>query len=149
MRHTIEKFLTRATTLLHTSSSLEVCTQSYGPPKLQETQLWEFQDIWLLVLWPNTEYTIRGKVVASPKFGPWWILWVRVCLWFVCAPKCFNYALTNLLFNLCTSVWVNELLINLLSPIPKLQHAVLLLKWYEPVSVPQLLLLSLSSPLGS
>jgi hypothetical protein len=29
-------------------------------------------------VWPTTKYTIRGKVVASPKFGPWWILCVRV-----------------------------------------------------------------------
>jgi hypothetical protein len=28
-------------------------------------------NIWVLVLWPGTEYTIREKVVASPKFGPW------------------------------------------------------------------------------
>jgi len=28
-------------------------------------------DIWVLVLWPSTKYTIRGKVMASPKFGPW------------------------------------------------------------------------------
>jgi hypothetical protein len=42
----------------------------------------------------------KGRVVASLKFGPWWILWVHVCLWFVRAPKCSNYALTNLLFGL-------------------------------------------------
>jgi hypothetical protein len=29
----------------------------------------------------------KGKVVASPKFGPWWVLWVRVCSWLVRAPK--------------------------------------------------------------
>jgi hypothetical protein len=28
--------------------------------------------------WRGTKYTIRGKVVASPKFGPWWVLCVRV-----------------------------------------------------------------------
>jgi len=26
-------------------------------------------------------------VVASSKFGSWWILQVCVCMWFVCAPK--------------------------------------------------------------
>jgi hypothetical protein len=26
----------------------------------------------------GAKYTIRGKVVASPKFGPWWVLWVQV-----------------------------------------------------------------------
>ncbi len=61
----------------------------------------------------------KGKVVASPKFGPWWVLWVHVCPWFVCAPKCSNYALTKLLFSLCKSVWVINLLLNLLSPHPK------------------------------
>jgi hypothetical protein len=76
-----------------------------------KSQLWEFQDfhlgvsgqndIWVLVSWPGIDYTIGGKVVASPKSGPWWILWVRVCLCFIRAPKCSNYALTNLLFSLC------------------------------------------------
>ncbi len=28
--------------------------------------------------WRGVEYTIRGKVVASPKSGLWWVLWVRV-----------------------------------------------------------------------
>jgi len=77
-------------------------------------------DIWVLVPCPNTEYTIRGKVVASPKSGPWWVLWVHVCPWLVCAPKCSNYALPNLLFSLCRSMWVIELLVNLPSPISEL-----------------------------
>ncbi len=106
-------------------------------------------DIWVLVPWPDTEYIIRGKVVASPKFGPWWVLWVCVCSWFVRAPRCSNYALTNLLFSLCKSVWVIEMLVNLPSPIMELQHAPLPSKSCEPRSMPQLLLLSLSSPLGS
>jgi hypothetical protein len=63
-------------------------------------------DIWVMVLWPSIECTIRGKVVASPKSGPWWVLWVRVCLWFVREPKCSNYVLTNLLFCLCMPMWV-------------------------------------------
>jgi hypothetical protein len=106
-------------------------------------------DIWVLVLWPGTKYTIRGKVVISPKSGPWWVLWVCVCLWFVRAPKCSNYALTNLLFSLCKSMWVIELLVNLPGPIPKLQHAPLPSKCYEPKSTHQLLLFALSSPLDS
>ncbi len=51
----------------------------------------------------------KGKVVASPKSRPWWILWIHVCSWFV-------HALTNLLFRLCRFMWVIELLINLPSP---------------------------------
>jgi hypothetical protein len=46
-------------------------------------------------------------VVASPKSGPWWVLWVRVCPWLILAPKCSDYALTNLLFSLWRSVLVS------------------------------------------
>jgi len=79
-------------------------------------------DIWVLILWPGTKYTIRGKVMASPKSGPWWVLWICVCLQLVHVLKCFNYALTNLLFGLCRSVWVIELFVNFSNPIPELQH---------------------------
>jgi hypothetical protein len=37
--------------------------------------------------------------------------------------KCFNYALTNLLFGLCKFVWVIDCLSHFLVPIPELQHA--------------------------
>jgi hypothetical protein len=77
--HTIGMFSTRVITLLQTSFQSEVYTQNYGPPKSWESQLWEFRDshlgvlgqndIWVLVPWPGTKYTIRGKV-ASAKFGP-------------------------------------------------------------------------------
>ncbi len=93
-------------------------------------------DIWVLVPWLSTKYTIRGKVVAFPKSRPWWVLWVRVCSWFVRAPKCSNYALINLLFGLCRFVWVIELFVNLPSPISELQHTPLPLKCYEPRSMP-------------
>jgi hypothetical protein len=89
---------------------------SFGTPYLGVSGQ---NDIWVLVLWLDTEYTIRGKVVASPKSGPWWVLWVQVCPWFVCGPKCSDYALINLLFGLCKSVWIIELLVNLLSPHPR------------------------------
>ncbi len=106
-------------------------------------------DIWVLNLWPSTKYIIRGKVVASPKSGPWWALWIRVYPRLVHAAKCSNYALTNLLFGLCRSVWISELLVNLPSPILEFQHALLPPKCYEPRSAPQLLFLLLSSPLDS
>jgi hypothetical protein len=43
--------------------------------------------IWMQAPWLGTKNNIRGKVVASPKSGPWRVLWVRVCAWRVCAPK--------------------------------------------------------------
>jgi hypothetical protein len=44
-------------------------------------------DIWVHALWLDIKNNIRGKVMASPKFGPWWILWICVCSWLVHAPK--------------------------------------------------------------
>jgi hypothetical protein len=75
-------------------------------------------DIWVLALWPSIENTIRGKVMASPKSRPWWVLWVHVYMWFAHALKMFSYVLTNLLFSLCMSMWVINLLVNLPSPHP-------------------------------
>jgi hypothetical protein len=79
--HTVGKLLIRAITFLQISPQLEVFTQNYGPPKLQEFQFREFRDshlgvpgrndIWVLAPWLGTKNTIRGKVVASPKSGLW------------------------------------------------------------------------------
>jgi len=53
-------------------------------------------DIWVQGPWPSTKNTIRGKVVASPKFGPWWILCVRVYPWFIHAPKVLQLCINQL-----------------------------------------------------
>jgi hypothetical protein len=55
-------------------------------PKVAGVPLLEFRDChlgvpgqkasWMWPLWRAAEYTIWGKVVASPEFGPWWVLWV-------------------------------------------------------------------------
>jgi hypothetical protein len=58
-------------------------------------------DIWVLVLWPSTEYTIKGKVVTSPKFGWWWVLWVRVCPGLVLTPKMFQLCINQLVVWFC------------------------------------------------
>jgi hypothetical protein len=57
-------------------------------PKVAGTQLWQFRDshlgvlgqkvIWMWASWRGVEYTIRGKVVASPKSRLWWVLCVRI-----------------------------------------------------------------------
>jgi len=96
-------------TLLQTSFQSELCTQSYGAPKSRESQLWQFWDshlgvsrqkvIWMWASWRDTEYTIRGKVVASPKFGPRWVLWVQICSWLVLAPKVFQLCTNHLVFS--------------------------------------------------
>ncbi len=83
----VGNILMRAITLLMISFLSEVCTQNYGPPKSYDCQVWEFwgvgslgqNDVWVLVLWACTKYTLKGKVVVSPKSGLWWVLWVWVC----------------------------------------------------------------------
>jgi hypothetical protein len=154
--HTVGKISTRDTTLLQTSFQSEICKQSYGPPNLWESQVWEFRDsqlgvlgqnaICMLVLWPTTQYTIRGKVVASPNSGSWWVLWIQVCPWLILAPKVLELC-TNQLVVWFVQVRVSKLmLVTLLSFISELQHAPLPLKCCEPRSVPQLLILLLFSP---
>ncbi len=106
-------------------------------------------DIWVLAPWPGIEYIIKGKVVASPKFGLWWSCESMSARGLFMHQKCSNYALLNLLFGLYRSVWIIELLVILPSPIPKLQHTLLPPKCCKPRSAPQLLLFSLFSPLDS
>jgi len=132
--HTIGKLLTKATTLPKTPPQLDVCTQSYGLPKLQELQFWESRrvlgqnDIFVLAPWLGTENTIKGKVVVSPKSGLWWFLPSPGCgesCEFIFARGSFvhqkhsSYTLTNLLFGLCRSVWVINFLVNLPTPHPR------------------------------
>jgi hypothetical protein len=78
-----------------------------------------WNDIWMQPPWLITENIIRRKVVASLKFGSWWVLWVHVCPWLVRAPKVLQLALTNLLFDLCMSVWIIDPLVTCLSPHPE------------------------------
>jgi hypothetical protein len=95
--------------------SIEGLHTKLWPAKLRESQFWEFRDshlgilgqnvIWMLVQWPVIEYTIRGKVVVSPKSGLWWVLWVRVCPWLVLAPKMFQLCTNQLVFWFCASPW--------------------------------------------
>ncbi len=101
-------------------------------PKLQKSQLWEFRDshvgvmgenaIWMWASWIGTKYIIRGKVVASPKFGSWWVLWVHVCSWLVLTPKVFKLCTNQLVVWFVQIYMSDEVLVILPSPILKLQH---------------------------
>ncbi len=101
------KVLIRATTLLQTSSQSEVCTQSCGPPKSRESQLWEFwdshlrvlgqNDIWALVTWPSTKYIIRVQLPPSLVCGD--SCESKFARGSFQHQKCFSYTLTNLLFG--------------------------------------------------
>ncbi len=73
-------------------------------------------DIWVQPPWPSIENTIRGKVVASPKSGLWWILLVCVCQWFVHASKVFQLHTNQLVVWFVWFVWIIDLLIICPSP---------------------------------
>jgi hypothetical protein len=78
--------------------------------------MWEYWDshlrvpgqnaIWMWPLWRGVENTIKVKVVASPKSGPLWILWVRVCPWLILAPKMLKPCTNQFVFGLCIFMWV-------------------------------------------
>jgi hypothetical protein len=44
VQHAVGKLSTRATTLVQTLSQSKVCTRSYSPAKLQDSQPWRFWD---------------------------------------------------------------------------------------------------------
>jgi hypothetical protein len=62
-------------------------------------------------LWLIIKNIIRGKVMASPKFGPQWVLWIYVCSWFVHAPKGLQPCTNQLVFGLCRFMWIIDPLI--------------------------------------
>jgi hypothetical protein len=74
--------------------------------------------IWVLVPWLGIEYTIRGRWWLPPSLGRGESCESMFARGSSVHQKCSNYALTNLLFGLCKSVWVIELLVNLPSPHP-------------------------------
>jgi hypothetical protein len=61
--------------VMHPQSPESPCWRDFGTPTRESR---ERKAIWMQAPWSVTEYTIRGKVVASPKSGPWWVLCVRV-----------------------------------------------------------------------
>ncbi len=62
--------------------------------------------IWMWPQWRVTKYTIRGKMVVSPKFRPWWVLWVQGCPWFVLTSKVFQLCTNHLVLGSYMFVWV-------------------------------------------
>jgi hypothetical protein len=49
--------------------------------------------------------------VASLRLGLCWLLWVRICMWFVLTPKVFELCTKQLVVSiLCRSLWVIDCL---------------------------------------
>jgi len=82
--------------------------QSAGSPNSRIVKLRlenrEKNTIWVYPLRWVTKNTIRGKVMASPKSKPWWVLWICVSLWFIRALKMLQLCINQLV------VWFMQLI---------------------------------------
>jgi len=97
MQHTIGKLLTKATTLLRTAPQSKVCSQSYGAPKLQESQLAGFQDSHSGVLGEKSHLDVgsvashrvyyKGEGGGFPQVRAVVNLVCPCCSWRVLAPR--------------------------------------------------------------
>jgi hypothetical protein len=100
-------------------------SQSPGTPI--GTVLGQFRDSNLRVpgkraiwMWPRrraAENTIRGKVVASPESGPWWVKWVQMPMACPNTQRC-----SRMLTNLLWLVFGCRFKLDLLVPLPSLIH---------------------------
>jgi len=107
--HIVGKLSTRATTLLQTSSQSEVYTRSYGPPKLQESQLWQFLDSKMpFGCGPRGKAQSKGEGGGFPQVRAMVSFVSSSCSWFVLAPKVLQLCTNHLMLVLCRSVWVSE-----------------------------------------
>jgi len=61
-------------------------------------------EIWVLASWLGKNNIIKGKVVAFPSLGCDEFYESVFARGSSMHQKCFNYALTNLLFGLCRSI---------------------------------------------
>ncbi len=83
--------------------------------------IWEFWEKWKLGVTPlaNHGKYYKGEGGGSPQFRPWWVLGIHVCMWFIHAPKVLQLCITNLLFGLCRSIWIIDMLIICPNPHPR------------------------------
>jgi hypothetical protein len=116
--------------------------ENFGIPNLGVSRQ---NDIWMQLLWLITDNTIRGKVLISPKFGCGEFCEFVDARGSFVHQKCFNYAQINLLFGLCRSVWIIDLLATHPSFHPRPSACPLPLKCCKLKSIHWLLLFSLSN----
>jgi hypothetical protein len=111
VQHTIRKLLTRDTMLLHIASRSEVCSQNYGAPKLQESQLGQFRDSHLGVLKQKNHLDVsrvercivyyKGEGGGFPQVRAVVSLVCPCCPWLILAPKMFQLCANHLVWVLC------------------------------------------------
>jgi hypothetical protein len=112
MPHTVGKLSTRDTTLLETSSQLEVCRENLWAPKVVGVPS--------LNVSPGTKNHLdvapveRHKVYYKGEGGGFPQVWAAVslvspsCPWLVLTPKVLQLCTNHLVLVLCRSMWVVE-----------------------------------------
>ncbi len=114
VRHTVEKLLMRATTLLQTTPRSEVCLQSYGAPKLRESRLARFRDSHSKVPGEKSHLDVgpverckvyyKGEGGGFPQVQAVVSLMCVCCPWFVQAPRVFQLCTNHLVWVVCKPV---------------------------------------------
>jgi len=114
VRHTIGKLLTKATTLLQTALQSEVYSQSYGAPKLWESQLARFQDSHSGVPGEKSHLDVssasshrvyyKGEGGGFPQVRVVVSLVCPCCLWLILAPKVFQLCTNHFVWVVCKPV---------------------------------------------
>ncbi len=118
MRHTIGKLLIRAIILFYTTSWFEVCSQSYGAPKLRKSQPTRFRDSHSRVSREKSHLDVgsvashrvyyKGEGGDFPQVRAVVNLMCPCCPWFVLAPKVLQLCTNHFVWVVCRPVWVNE-----------------------------------------
>jgi hypothetical protein len=114
MPNIVGKLSTRATTLLHTTLRSEVCSQSYGVPKLQECPLARFQDSHTGVsgekshldvgLMERSRVYYKGEGGGFPQVRAVMSLMCMCCPWFVLALKVSQLCTNHFVWVVCKPV---------------------------------------------
>jgi hypothetical protein len=153
MRHTIGKLSTRAITLLETASRSEVCSQSYGASKMQESQLVWFRDSHLGPLGEKNHLDVgsmashriyyKAEGGGFPQVRAVVSLMCPCYLWFILAPKVLQLCTKHFVWVVCKPVWVSEACQLFLVPSRSSNMPLYPSKCYELGNVPRLLLLLL------
>ncbi len=89
--------------------------ENFGIPNLEVLGQ---NDIWVQAPWPGIENTIRGKTVVFPSLGRGESYESVFARGLFVHKKCSNYALTSLLFGLCMSMWIFDMLVTCHNPHP-------------------------------
>jgi hypothetical protein len=118
VQHTVGKLSMRATILLQTASWSEVCLQSYGAPKSQESHLARFQDSHSGIPGEKNHLDVgfvashivyyKGEGGGFPQVRAMVNLVCPCCPWFVLAPKVLQLCTNHFVWVMCRPMWVSE-----------------------------------------